>query len=611
LAEGCGRLGTKEEQIEYGSLCAVLWSSDAKGYHMIGKHQGCGNDGWNGAGRKTAGAFCAECPDCPGSNFRALPKRSCHEETKSLQWYSYDSRAAAEEACLAEGCGRLGTKEEQIEYGSLCAVLWSSDAKGYHMIGKHQGCGNDGWNGAGRKTAGAFCAECHDCPASEEESGTAEEESATTEEESGPQCTTGNRYNSNQVSVKGCNAQIMAEGVTFCLNGKTFTVGSSWNSAGGATVNLASGESTAAGFFQEGDAITIGACADSGDGDSGNGDSGTAESGDSGSAEGGDSGSAEGGVQATADCPAVCINCKQGWGSASADLVNGICTKKCSDDFGNCVKVNWKNGVDCTGCTELAQSVAPPAPIEASAEGDGGEDDDHDHHEDHDHDHSTIPHKGRTPLAKSSYRIAVTLPLSLQSMTAEAKKELKTGAEEAFHCGTDVNCAAELQEGPGVSLIESRKSFTIIIVVVVLGVPDEVAALPDLATELDSLKSHILAGLIQAAKDPALHAALLVGTVDDVTPEAGHSWIQGTNAENAPFSCLRVDGQGYADHLYADHSGGDGDVWYGDLSEAKKRCVADDECVVLHDWAGDGIAWRACRSVTFNAGGPAHTMMRS
>merc|ERR1719171_1546622 len=304
LAEGCGRLGTKQEQTEYGSLCSVLWSSDAKGYHMIGTHNGCGHDGWNGGGgRTTAGAFCAECPDCPaseeesgtpeeesgtaeeesgtpedesgttcrvngqynsmqapvencrsdafpvgshfclhgekftvasswntggsgatvniverwpsgdffkegdlitpmssscgvqptpteapatpapteasaegdgtpeGSNFRPLPKRSCDDETKALQWYSYDSRAAAEEACLAEGCGRLGTKQEQTEYGSLCSVLWSSDAKGYHMIGKHKGCGHDGWNGGGgRTTAGAFCAECHDCPASEEES---------------------------------------------------------------------------------------------------------------------------------------------------------------------------------------------------------------------------------------------------------------------------------------------------------------------------------------------------------------------------------------------------------------------------------------------------------
>jgi hypothetical protein len=215
------------------------------------------------------------------------------------------------------------------------------------------------------------------------------------------------------------------------------------------------------------------------------------------------------------------------------------------------------------------------------------------------------------PLAKSSFRIAVSLPLSLQSMTTEAKKELKRGAQNAFHCGTDVYCAAELQEGPVVSLIESRKSFTIVIVVVILGVPDQVAALPDLATELDGLLAQVMASLIVAAKDPALHDALESGAVEGVTPESGHSWIQGTNAENAPFSCLRVDGHGYTDHLYADHSGDDGDVWYGDLSEAKKLCDADDECVVLHDWDGDGIAWRACRSVTFNAEGPAHTLVVS
>merc|ERR1719473_749498 len=51
------------------------------------------------------------------------------------------------------------------------------------MIGTHNGCGHDGWNGAAsRTTAGAFCAECPDCPASEEESGTPEEESGGQED---------------------------------------------------------------------------------------------------------------------------------------------------------------------------------------------------------------------------------------------------------------------------------------------------------------------------------------------------------------------------------------------------------------------------------------------
>jgi hypothetical protein len=106
-------------------------------------------------------------PHC--SNFRALPKRSCDPATKATPWYSYGSRAEAEEACKAEGCEGLGTKEEQIEYGPLCAHLYSSDAAGFFMNEKHDGCGNKGWNnGQWRVNAGqdlgAFCAGCPDCP---------------------------------------------------------------------------------------------------------------------------------------------------------------------------------------------------------------------------------------------------------------------------------------------------------------------------------------------------------------------------------------------------------------------------------------------------------------
>jgi len=64
------------------------------------------------------------------------------------------------------------------------------------------------------------------------------------------------------------------------------------------------------------------------------------------------------------------------------------------------------------------------------------------------------------------------------------------------------------------------------------------------------------------------------------------------------------------DHLYSNHLGGYGEIWYGDLSEAKARCDANVECVVLHDWDGDNRAWRACRSVTYNEEGPVYIMVR-
>merc|ERR1719379_2875434 len=96
--KGCGRLGTKQEQTEYGSLCSVLWSSDAKGYHMIGTHNGCGHDGWNGGGwTATAGAFCAECPDCPGPAAEADPL-----------WVAADQVVTPESTCVdRSGCSGL------------------------------------------------------------------------------------------------------------------------------------------------------------------------------------------------------------------------------------------------------------------------------------------------------------------------------------------------------------------------------------------------------------------------------------------------------------------------------------------------------------------------
>jgi hypothetical protein len=180
-----------------------------------------------------------------GSRFRALPKQSCDPATKAIEWYSYDSRTAAEGACRAEGCERLGTKEEQIEYGSLCAVLWSSDAKGYFMVGKHQGCGNDGWNNGGwTPTAGAFCAGCPDCPApttttSEDESGTPTGESTPPSDgANGASCSADEECDSshclggiccrNDVAARNCNvckADGPPGGCAECLEGFSWIAG--------------------------------------------------------------------------------------------------------------------------------------------------------------------------------------------------------------------------------------------------------------------------------------------------------------------------------------------------------------------------------------------------
>jgi len=97
-------------------------------------------------------------------------------------------------------------------------------------------------------------------------------EDGTTEDAANPQCTTGRRYNSNQVAVKGCRANVLPKGTKFCLNGETFTVGGShngwWDLTGivrysGSTVYLAEGEETKTDFYSEGDELTIGACATS------------------------------------------------------------------------------------------------------------------------------------------------------------------------------------------------------------------------------------------------------------------------------------------------------------------------------------------------------------
>merc|ERR1719506_94890 len=60
--------------------------------------------------------------------------------------------------------------------------------------------------------------------------------------------------------VYSCDSDLLSEGTKFCVSDETFTVGSSWNSVGGATVNLSPGESFATGLFTRGDALTVGAC---------------------------------------------------------------------------------------------------------------------------------------------------------------------------------------------------------------------------------------------------------------------------------------------------------------------------------------------------------------
>jgi hypothetical protein len=92
---------------------------------------------------------------------------------------------------------------------------------------------------------------------------TPKDNAATSRAESGsdgPRCTTGNLYNPRQTAVYGCRSDILSEGTKFCVNGETFTVGSSFNTGKGATVNLADGEKFAKGLFTKGDTLTLGVC---------------------------------------------------------------------------------------------------------------------------------------------------------------------------------------------------------------------------------------------------------------------------------------------------------------------------------------------------------------
>lgn len=73
-------------------------------------------------------------------------------------------------------------------------------------------------------------------------------------------CTTGNFYNSRQTAVYGCRSDVLSAGTKFCVQGETFTVGSSWNTGGGASVNLASGEKFPKGLFTKGVELRVGAC---------------------------------------------------------------------------------------------------------------------------------------------------------------------------------------------------------------------------------------------------------------------------------------------------------------------------------------------------------------
>jgi len=217
-----------------------------------------------------------------------------------------------------------------------------------------------------------------------------------------------------------------------------------------------------------------------------------------------------------------------------------------------------------------------------------------------------------TTVAKRTYKVVIRLPTPVQSLTLGQEEELSAGALHSFLCGLEgITCFPHVRSRLGVSLIQSEKTVsTIVIIIVVSGSPDALAAIPGLAALLARLQAELLASLIEAVTDPDLEDALESGNVEDVTSVEGPAWIEGQNAENAPFSCLTADGT-YSDHIDADHYGGPGDIWYGDLKEAKERCDANDECVVLHDWGGDGGPWRACRSVTYNDEGPAHTMVRA
>jgi len=272
-----------------------------------------------------------------------------------------------------------------------------------------------------------------------------------------------------------------------------------------------------------------------------------------------------------------------------------MCRKMCPPMKCPANQCAMRTGSCCDFTCQATSDATPEEPIASDSDSEDG---------------TTEDAANPTPaVAKKTYKIVVKLPLSLQSMTPEAHEQLSAGAENALPCGLDgLTCFAHARAGKGVSLIqESPEISTVIIIICVSGPPDKIAALPDPET---IYVTEVLTSLKKAATDPKLVAALKSADVNEVTAVEGPAWIEGKNAENGGISCLTADGT-YADHLYSHHSGGHGDIWYGDLTEAKARCDANAECVVLHDWDGDNRAWRACRSVTSSDDGPAHTMVRA
>jgi hypothetical protein len=352
-------------------------------------------------------------------------------------------------------------------------------------------------------------------------------------------------------------------------------------------------------------------------------------------------------------CPALCTTCKPGGRSdGGLALTDGVCTHWCSKK-GHCGASKWykagHGGTDCTGCSPAPEGGATEdaEPEDETSSGDaatiskekivaenrcGPKFHDHvcDCHGDYpsalycnehngwcgnraEHKNAQESTKYDCTIAKKTYKIVVKLPLALQSMTPKAQKQLSVGVENAFPCGQEgMTCFTHARAKHGVSLIQGVAIHAIIIVITVSGPRDKIDALPDTdsVTDLASLIAALFNSLKAAATDPDLSAAMASASVNKVKSVDGPAWIEGKNAENGGISCLTINGD-YAEHVYSHHFGGHGDIWYGELAEAKSRCDANAECDVLHDWDGDGKAWRACRSVTYNDDGPAHTMVRA
>lgn len=77
-----------------------------------------------------------------------------------------------------------------------------------------------------------------------------------------------------------------------------------------------------------------------------------------------------------------------------------------------------------------------------------------------------------------------------------------------------------------------------------------------------------------------------------------YSYVSG-EASNDGYSCLNPDGS---------FSTAGNANWFGSLDDATKRCDANSECTVLHDYNADGTNWRACSRVTSGTG--AATMVK-